>query len=127
MDAARIGGATIRDIYHVDTLPYVNAFEKAVIKNNIREAGEVAMANQRVANWQDAFDVEKARKDMTVEQMESKIGQLEKEADEEEKVASYNVKTKLAPNPHYGEDHTAKHAEEAAALKSDIESAATSP
>ena len=33
MDAARVGGATIRDIYHVDSLPYVNAFEKAVIKN----------------------------------------------------------------------------------------------
>jgi len=86
MDAARIGGATIQSIYHVDSLPYVNAFEKAVIKNNVREAGEVAMANQRVANWQDAFDVEKAKKDMSVEQMEQKIGQLEKEADEEERV-----------------------------------------
>jgi len=45
MDAARVGGATIKSIYHVDSLPYVNAFEKAVIKNNVREAGEVAMAN----------------------------------------------------------------------------------
>jgi len=44
------------------------------------------MANQRVANWQDDFDVEKARKEMSVEQMEKKIGQLEKEADEEEGV-----------------------------------------
>lgn len=67
MDAARVGGATIRNIYNVDSLPYVNAFEKAVIKNNVREAGEVAMANERVANWQDGFDVEKARKEMTVE------------------------------------------------------------
>ena len=45
MDAARIGGNTIRNIYQVNALPYVNAYEKAVIKNNIREAGEVAMAN----------------------------------------------------------------------------------
>jgi hypothetical protein len=67
MDAARIGGATIRNIYHVDSLPYVNAFEKAVIKNNIREAGEVAMANQRVANWHADFDVEKAQREMSVE------------------------------------------------------------
>ena len=67
MDAARIGGTTIKNIYHVDALPYVNAFEKAVIKNNVREAGEVAMANARVANWSGAFDVEKARREMSVE------------------------------------------------------------
>jgi hypothetical protein len=104
MDAARIGGTTIRNIYHVDALPYVNAFEKAVIKNNVREAGEVAMANERVANWQDAFDVEKAKRDMSVEQMEQKIGQLEKEADEEERVQRYNVTTKMVPNPLYNKE-----------------------
>jgi hypothetical protein len=74
MDAARIGGQTIRNIYHVNTLPYVNAYEKAVIKNNIREAGEVAMANERVRNWQETFDMDRAKKEMSVEQMESKIG-----------------------------------------------------
>ena len=59
------------------------------------------MANQRVANWQDDFDVEKARKEMSVEQMESKIGQLEKEADEEERLPKANVTTGLGSNPLY--------------------------
>ena len=45
--------------------------------------------------------------------MEQKIGQLEKEADEEERVQRYDVTTKMVPNPLYNKEEKEVEADSA--------------
>ena len=84
MKSAAIGGNTIRKIYAIDSLPYLDDVEKRVAKFQAKQQGEVEEANFRVDVW-----TNKSIKDMN-----DHIRELEKEADEEEAEAAKEEKEK---------------------------------